>query len=70
MGQISFQQQLKEIPLKARNYAILASLVARIGPLKFARLYKEYPWIPMAAISMMWWIKSCWRWGAHPISKG
>jgi len=43
MGQLTFQQQLREIPLKARNYSILASLVARIGPFEFARLYKQYP---------------------------
>ena len=49
MGQPSFQQQLREIPLKARNYSVLASLVARIGPLEFARLYKKYAWIPLAA---------------------
>ena len=48
MGQMTFQQQLREIPLKARNYSILASLVARIGPFEFARLYKQYPWIPLA----------------------
>ncbi len=49
MGQLSLQQQLREIPLKARNYSALASLAARIGPFAFARLYKQYPWIPMAA---------------------
>jgi len=49
MGQLTFQQQLREIPLKARNYSILASLVARIGPFEFARLYKQYPWLPLAA---------------------
>ncbi len=49
MGQLTFQQQLKEIPLKARNYSILASLVARVGPMEFARLYKKYQWIPLAA---------------------
>ena len=29
MGQLSFQQQLREIPLKTRNYSVLAALVAR-----------------------------------------
>lgn len=48
MGQLTFRQQLREIPLKARNYSTLAALVARVGPVEFARLYKEYPWIPMA----------------------
>ncbi len=49
MGQLTFQQQLREIPLKARNYSTLASLAARIGPMEFARLYKKYSWMPMAA---------------------
>ena len=49
MGQLRFQQQLREIPLKTRNYSVLASLVARVGPFEFARLYKKYPWIPLAA---------------------
>jgi benzoyl-CoA reductase/2-hydroxyglutaryl-CoA dehydratase subunit BcrC/BadD/HgdB len=49
MGQPTLQQQLREIPLKARNYSALASLAARIGPIEFVRLYKRYPWMPMAA---------------------
>jgi benzoyl-CoA reductase/2-hydroxyglutaryl-CoA dehydratase subunit BcrC/BadD/HgdB len=49
MGQMTFQQQLREIPLKVRNFSTLAALAARIGPLEFARLYKKYSWMPMAA---------------------
>lgn len=49
MGQPTLQQQLREIPLKARNYSALASLAVRIGPIEFFRLYKRYSWMPMAA---------------------
>jgi benzoyl-CoA reductase/2-hydroxyglutaryl-CoA dehydratase subunit BcrC/BadD/HgdB len=49
MAQLTFQQQLREIPLKARNYSTLASLAARVGPMRFVSLYKKYPWMPMAA---------------------
>ena len=49
MEQVSFQQQLREIPLKARNYSALASLLARIGPLEFVRYYRKFSWMPMAA---------------------
>jgi benzoyl-CoA reductase/2-hydroxyglutaryl-CoA dehydratase subunit BcrC/BadD/HgdB len=48
MEQVSFQQQLREIPLKARNYSTLASLLARIGPLEFVRYYRKFAWMPMA----------------------
>jgi benzoyl-CoA reductase/2-hydroxyglutaryl-CoA dehydratase subunit BcrC/BadD/HgdB len=49
MGQMTWHQQLREIPLKARNYSTLASLAARIGLVEFVRLYRKYPWMPMAA---------------------
>ena len=48
MEQMTFQQQLREIPLKARNYSTLVSLAARIGPLEFVRYYRRYPWMPVA----------------------
>jgi benzoyl-CoA reductase/2-hydroxyglutaryl-CoA dehydratase subunit BcrC/BadD/HgdB len=49
MGQPTLRQQITELPLKARNFSTLALLAARIGPLEFARLYRKYPWMPMAA---------------------
>jgi benzoyl-CoA reductase/2-hydroxyglutaryl-CoA dehydratase subunit BcrC/BadD/HgdB len=45
----TWTQQAREIPVKARNYAILARLLGRIGPVAFARLYRKYPWISHAA---------------------
>lgn len=42
-------EHAREIPLKARNYAILAGLLGRIGPVAFARLYRKFPWISNAA---------------------
>lgn len=42
-------RQARELPLKARNYAILARLFGRIGPVAFARLYRKFPWISKAA---------------------
>ena len=38
-----------ETPLKARNYSHLGSLLLKIGPLEFLRLYKKFPWIPLAS---------------------
>ena len=49
MGRISIRQQVREIPLKARNFSSLASLLARIGPVEFIRLYRRFPWLQQAA---------------------
>ncbi len=40
---------IREIPLKARNYSHLGSLLLNVGPLEFYRLFKRFPWIPLAA---------------------
>lgn len=49
MATRTWAQQAREIPVKARNYAILAGLLGRIGPVAFTRLYRKYPWISHAA---------------------
>jgi len=40
---------IREIPLKARNYSHLGSLLLRVGPVSLYRLYRQFPWIPLAA---------------------
>jgi len=40
---------VREIPLKLRNYSHLGSLFLHVGPVAFYRLYRQFPWIPLAA---------------------
>lgn len=37
-----------ETPLKARNFSHLGSLMMKIGPVEFLRLYRKFPWLPLA----------------------
>ncbi len=39
---------IREIPLKTRNYSRLGSLLLRVGPLESLRLYRTFPWLPLA----------------------
>ncbi|MEW6441569.1 MAG: 2-hydroxyacyl-CoA dehydratase family protein [bacterium] len=49
MGKVPLRTRLKEAPLKARNFSMLASLLLSVGPAEFLRLYKRFPWIRSAA---------------------
>ncbi len=49
MNKLSLQQALLETPLKIRNYSHLGALILKTGPLEFLRLYKKFPWVPLAA---------------------
>jgi len=40
---------VREIPLRARNYAQLGSLFLHVGPVAAARMVRQFPWIRLAA---------------------